>query len=422
MTDRARVRLAHLGLGAFHRAHQAWYTQRANAGESEPWGIAAFTGRRPDAARALTALDCRYDLVTRGADGDRAETIDAIVEAVDGADAARWREVVSEVAVITVTVTEAGYDIGDDDRADRREGRFPASAIGRLVDGLAARRDAEGGPIAIVACDNLDGNGELLRTRVAELAGDEPALASWIDENVSFVSSVVDRITPAVVAETEGAASAPGAVVAEPAASWTLAGDFPAGRPAWEKAGARFVDDIAPYERRKLWLLNAGHTLLATLGSVRGLESVAEAMADTRCREALDALWDDAAEVLPFSADEIAAERASLTARFENARIRHALQQIALDSDLKLRVRVIPVIAERRRRGLAPGRGELTAIAAWAAAVAAGRVAGPELPDDAHEAAEAALAHLSPELAADDVVALELAAAVRALEPLGVSR
>lgn len=411
-TERAPARIAHLGVGVFHRAHQAWYTELANRAGGEQWGISAFTGRRPDAARALAAQDCRYDLVVRGAERDAVEPIAAIVEAHDGADAAAWRAALRAVAVVTVTITEPAYHPGNVERsrdaANLTTGDLPESAVGRIVDGLRARNEAAGGALAIVSCDNLDGNGELLRHEVLTLAAlVDPDLATWIEGEISFVSSMVDRITPAVAdALPIEVTDDPCAVVTEPASAWVLAGEFPAGRPDWELAGAQFVKDITPFEKRKLWLLNAGHTLLANLGLLRGHATVAEAMTDSVCRDALEALWADAADILPFEAIEIDRERAVITRRFENARVRHALAQIAGDSDVKLGVRVIPVIEERRRRGLDAGAGELAAVAAWIAAVSAGLVAGPELPEE--DAAVAGLALLSPVLAADQAVCARL--------------
>ncbi|WP_406246769.1 mannitol dehydrogenase family protein [Microbacterium sp. M] len=352
-TERAPVRVAHLGLGAFHRAHQAWFTEVVNRSGGEQWGIAAFTGRRPDAAVALAAQGCVYDLVVRGPESDAVERVTSIVAAHDGADVEAWRAAMATVAVLTVTITEAGY-------------RQDSTAIERIVDGLRARRDTGAGPIAIVSCDNLDGNGALLGALVTQAADSE--LVVWIGENVSFVSSVVDRITPAVAdALPVTVTDDPCAIVTEPAASWVLCGEFPAGRPEWELAGAQFVDDIEPYERRKLWLLNAGHTLLASLGQLTGHTTVAEATTDGVCRAALDELWDDASAVLPFNAADLATQRASLVARFENARIRHALRQIATDAEIKLSVRVMPVIQARLACGLDAGRGEVRALAAWAA-------------------------------------------------------
>jgi len=408
------VRIAHVGLGAFVRSHQAWYTELANraaaADGGEVWGIAAFTVRSPRAAEVLAARDCRYPLVLLGRDSERVETIEAIVEAHDGADAERWREAAASVAVITVTITEAGYHPSEEqtaaDRAALRAGVLPATAPGRLVDGLRARRAAAGGPVAVVSCDNLRDNGGVLARAVGAVARDvDPPLADWIDANVSFVSTAVDRITPAPDPEMlpSQLRDDPTALVAEEYGSWILAGAFPAGRPTWEAAGAQFVDDIAPYELRKLWLLNAGHTLLASLGLLRGHSTVAEAMGDPACCTALDELWTDAGDVLPFPPDELALVRTAIAERFENPRIRHELRQIARDSELKLRERVVPVVAERLGRGLAAGDGELTALAAWGAAVRAGVLEGPDLgePGAGEDAAAAAIVHsLAPDLAA----------------------
>ncbi|MFD4960137.1 mannitol dehydrogenase family protein [Microbacterium sp. NPDC058389] len=408
------VRIAHVGLGAFVRSHEAWYTELANraaaAEGGEQSGIAAFTVRSPRAAEQLSARGHRYPLVLLGRDGERVEWIESIAEAHDGADTTRWREAASSVAVITVTITEAGYRASEQEAADDREalraGVLPVTVPGRLVDGLRARRDAGAGPVAIVSCDNLRDNGGVLARAVLGLARDVDAgLASWIERNVSFVSTAVDRITPAAdpAMLPDGLRDDPTALVAEEYGSWILSGGFPAGRPAWEVAGAEFVDDIVPYELRKLWLLNAGHTLLASLGLLRGHETVARAMDDPVCRAALDELWTDAADVLPFAPDEIARVRSAIAERFENPRIRHELRQIARDSALKLRERVVPVIAERLARGLGPGDGELTALAAWGAAVRAGVLEGPALGatgEDAAAAAATIVQTLAPELAA----------------------
>lgn len=367
--------ILHLGLGAFHRAHQAWFTERMNQqlhdrGES-PWTIVAFTGRSSAVADALTAQSNRYTLISRDEFGDYPELITSIGETRSGADAERWRELMSIVPVVTVTVTEAAYRASvDEDIRSLQGAGFPVTALGRLVDGLRARMQGGGGPLAIVACDNLNSNGLALSDGVVETAAlvDE-RLASWIRANVSFVSTVVDRITPAPVpgdvATIDGAVDRC-VVVTEVPSTWVLSGHFPAGRPPWELAGAMFVDELEPYERRKLWLLNGAHTLLASLGQLRGLTTVSDAVADPVCSTALEQLWDDAGEVLPFTSTELEIERDLLRRRFRNPGVRHRLDQIAQDAELKLSVRVLPVIAARLLAGLTPGDGELTAIVAWA--------------------------------------------------------
>lgn len=358
MTDR-RPGIAHLGVGAFARAHLAWYTQ--DAGE---WGITAFTGRSPRTADALIAQDCRYTLVTRAASGDTAEVIDAIVAAHPGSDDTAWRRVVAspETTIVTLTVTEQGYRAGSD---------VPA----RLVAGLDARRAAGAGRIALISLDNLTHNGVVLRDAVTSAVSD-PALQAWIDAHVTFPSSMVDRITPATTdADVADLAALPGAldgdrvpVVTEPFAEWVLEDAFDGiDRPAWETAGVRVVDDVTPYEQRKLWLLNGSHSLLAYLGLLRGHETVAAAMDDPVCRAAVDELWDEVAAELPLPTAEVAAARDALVDRFANPRIRHTLRQIASGGSEKLPVRVVDVLRHLVERdpsaGIGPGAA--TAIAAW---------------------------------------------------------
>lgn len=358
MTDR-RPGIVHLGVGAFARAHLAWYTQ--HAGE---WGITAFTGRSPAVADALVAQDCRYTLVTRAASGDEAAVIDAIVAAHSGSDDTAWRHVVAspETTVVTLTVTEQGYRSGSD---------VPA----RLVAGLDARRAAGSGRIALISLDNLTHNGEVLREAVLGATAD-PGLRSWIEANVSFPSSMVDRITPATTeADVADLAALPGAlagdrvpVVTEPFSEWVLEDAFDGiDRPAWQTAGVRIVDDVTPYEQRKLWLLNGSHSLLAYLGLQLGHETVASAMEDPVCRAAVEQLWDEAALELPLPAVEITAARDALVDRFANPRIRHTLRQIASGGSEKLPVRVVDVLRHRLARdpsaGIGPGAA--TAIAAW---------------------------------------------------------
>lgn len=360
MTDR-RPGIVHLGVGAFARAHLAWYTAHA---DDEPWGITAFTGRSPDTADALDAQGCRYTLVTRAASGDDAEVVDTIVAAHPGSDSSTWRHMVASPAttVVTLTVTEQGYRSGSD---------VPA----RLVEGLEARRAAGSGRIALVSLDNLTHNGDVLRNAVTSAVSD-PALQDWVDANVSFPSSMVDRITPATTDDDVAAlAELPGAldgdhvpVVTEPFAEWVLEDGF-AGidRPAWETAGVRIVDDVTPYEQRKLWLLNGSHSLLAYLGLQLGHDTVASAMGDPVCRAAVEQLWDEAALELPLPEAEVAAARDALVDRFANPRIRHTLRQIAAGGSEKLPVRVVDVLRHRLDRdpsaGIGPGAA--TAIAAW---------------------------------------------------------
>lgn len=382
----APVRIVHLGLGNFFRAHQAWYTDRSP--DAAGWGIAAFTGRSASLADALGPQDGLYTLVTRGAGGDGYEVLSSVSAVHAASDQAAWLSCwrSPQVAVITLTVTEAGYcrrargglDTDRDDiRADLEALRTGPTALvttapARLVAGLLARRDAGSGALAVVSCDNLPGNGAAVEGVVLDLAAlVDPSLSAWIREHLSFVTTMVDRITPrttdedraAVAAATGLRDSAP--VVTEPFAEWVLSGEFPAGRPAWHEAGARFVDDIAPFEERKLWLLNGAHSLLAYAGSLRGHQTVAEAMADPQCRVWVEEWWDDATRHLRLPVDEVTAYRAALLDRFTNPNIHHLLAQIASDGTQKLPVRIAPALRAERESGRVPG-GAVRVLAAWA--------------------------------------------------------
>jgi fructuronate reductase len=428
------VRVLHLGLGNFFRAHQAWYTDRAP--DARSWGVAAFTGRRPDAAEVLGPQDGLYTLVTRRPDGDAFE-VPAVLSAVHaGTDHAAWLGYWRHepLAVVTLTVTEAGYaqrpdgslDLDRDDVRSDIEALTgnPAApvrtAAGKLLAGLEARRTAGLGPVALVPCDNLPGNGAVLERVLRELAQrtGRPAALRAVSEGASFVTTMVDRITPATtdehrrtVLESTGVLDAC-PVVTEPFSEWVLSGDFPAGRPRWEDAGATFTDDVTPYEERKLWLLNGAHSLLAYAGPLRGHATVAEAVADPVCLAWLEEWWETACRHLTLPQDELRSYRRALVERFGNPRIRHALAQIAADGSQKLPVRILPVLRRERARGALP-LGATRVLAAWVCHLrglgtpvkdTAGAIA---VPQDASlpEYVEAALGRLDPELTADRAVA-----------------
>lgn len=434
------VRMVHLGLGAFHRSHQAWYTSQAS--DAAEWGIAAFTGRRPDAAVALAEQDGLFTVVERADSGDSFAVVGSIVEAVDGADVQRLAELMAApaTAIVTLTVTEAAYRLGADGQLDTNSPDVaadlallasssgnPTTPLGRLVLALAARRSASAGPIAVVCCDNLANNGTVARNAVTGLAAAWDAdLAAWVEANVSFVSTSVDRITPrtteADIAAVEAACgyrdNSP--VVAEPFTNWVLSGDFPAGRPRWEDAGAVFVDHIEPFENRKLWLLNGAHSLLAYAGQLRGHATVAEALADPACRTMVESFWDEAEANLSGAAAgadsggadlQIPAYRGALLARFSNARIAHHLAQIAMDGSTKLRMRAVPVLLAERAQGRS-GVAAAGMIAAWIDfSAAAGTFHDPLAAEVAEanmlegvERVQALLALVDPALAADTTV------------------
>ncbi|GAB2672128.1 mannitol dehydrogenase family protein [Thalassiella azotivora] len=448
------VRIVHLGLGSFFRAHQVWYT--ANAPDADQWGVAAFAGRSRALADALDAQGGAYTLLTRAADGDRFDVVGSVVRAHAADDHDAWLGYLADpaVAVVTVTVTEAGYrqggyrqggaddgspagldatdpDVTADVDALRADPRSPVTtAPGRLVAGFLARRAAGAGPLAVVPCDNLMHNGPVAARVVGDLAAlVDPTLAAWVEANVSFVTTVVDRITPrttdddvdTVTAGTGRHDAVP--VVTEPFSEWVLAGSFPAGRPRWEDAGATFTDDVTAYEQRKLWLLNGAHSLLAYAGPGRGHTTVADAVQDPVCRRWVEQWWDEACPHLPHPDAELAAYRAALLDRFANPRIRHLLGQVAADGSQKLPVRILPVLRAERASGRLPA-GAVRVLAAWVLHLRgdASAVTDPRAEElrqaadgDVGDAARRVLAALDPQLAGDDALVTAVADTVRDL-------
>jgi fructuronate reductase len=378
------VRIAHLGAGNFFRAHQAWYTEHAP--DAAEWGIAAFAGRGGAVANDLAAQEGLYTLIVRAEDGDRPEVVSAIATA--SADLDQWRRCFArpELALVTTTVTEAGYrrDVGGGlDRADPdvtadlgalREHGIHAEVVtapGKLTLGLAVRRARRLPGLTVVPCDNVPDNGAMVARVVSELASSiDPGYAAWIAEQVSFVTTMVDRITPHTTDEDRAELQARSGVndavpvVTEPYAEWVLSGQFPRSRPRWEDVGARFVDDILPWERRKLYLLNGSHSLMAYAGTLRGHETIHEAVSDPVMRDWMEQWWDDAARHLPLPTGEIAAYRAALLARYANPRIRHLLGQIAVDGTQKVPIRILPTVRADLARNRVP-KGAARVLASW---------------------------------------------------------
>lgn len=386
-----RKRVVHLGLGAFHRAHQAWYTQ--HAADADQWGISAFASRSAVLAETLAEQEGVFTLVERSSGGDRFQHIASITEALPASRHATFIDRIASPATsaITLTVTEAGYSVGADGRPDlaaprlrndiealrnaQRPGEWlpvaaPVTVLGKLIAGLDERRRKSGAGIALVPCDNIPDNGGVLRDAVHQLSDEVGAkLSGWVTANVSFVATSVDRITPRVepslltdVTDATGFRDLV-PVAAEPFSDWVLAGDFPTGRPAWETAGALFVADVEPYERRKLWLLNGAHSIFASLGTLRRHRTVAEAIADRACAGAVESWWDLASRHLPHTL-ELDAYRRDLRKRFANTRIEHSLTQISTDALMKTSLRILPATRLELARG-GTAESSAAAIAAW---------------------------------------------------------
>lgn len=376
--------MVHLGIGNFFRAHQAWFTE--HSADAADWGYAAFTGRSPDVAEELAAQERLYTLLVREPGGDRPEIISSLsaVHPGDDLEALRGYFASPDLALVTSTVTEAGYrrnttgglDLTDTDvlqdishlRADPQRG-VAVTTPGRIVAGLLARRAADAGPVALVPCDNVPDNGGMVARVVRDLVGEvDPTLLGWIQDNVSVVTTMVDRITPRTTDEDREAVgellqvSDSQVVVTEPFAEWVLSGEFPRGRPEWP--GAQFVDDVSRHEQRKLWLLNGSHSLMAYGASILGHETVAEAIADETVRRWVEEWWEVAVDHL--AVENVDDYRAALVERFANPRIRHLLAQIAADGSQKVPIRFGPALAAEVAAGRLPA-GATRPVAAWIA-------------------------------------------------------
>ncbi len=386
-----RTGIVHIGVGNFHRAHQAMYLDRLlNQGEAAGWAICGV-GLLPGDARVRDALrgqGMRYTLVERGPDGQAsARSIASITEflyAPDDPEAVLERLAHPGTRIVSLTITEGGYNMADgggfdaDDPAVRRDlepGAVPATVFGVVVEGLRRRRDRGIPPFTVVSCDNLPGNGRVARqafTSYAHLV--DPELAGWIGREVAFPTSMVDRITPVTtdetrryVAETYHVTDA-WPVVCEDFTAWVLEDRFTLGRPPYEHAGVALVPDVAPYELMKLRLLNAGHQAIAYFGYLMGYRFAHEAVADPAIATLVRRYMKDEAEptLEPVPGIDLDEYQRSLLARFSNPYVPDTLLRLGTDGSDRIAQFLLPVVRDRQDRGLtSPWSAAI--VASWAA-------------------------------------------------------
>ena len=368
--------IVHLGIGAFHRAHQAVFTQDAIENNGGDWGIVGASLQRPDVPNALTAQDCLYTAESLGAAAryrvmgvmrqalfaprDRPQLLSALTAASTHA--------------VTLTLSEKGYCLAADGSldfshpdivADIAAPEVPRSAIGWLALAMERRRKDQADPLTILSCDNLQSNGEkLARAVTAFSARAWPGLPRWIAANTAFPLTLVDCIVPASdAAHRARVASALGvedhaSVQRETFAQWVIQDHFAGPIPAWGAVGAEIVPDIAGYQRLKLHVLNTAHSALAYLGLPRGHIYVRQAIADPELLQFLDSMM--AREIAPALAPlDVAGYWRTVKARFANPMIDHRLAQIAEDGSLKLPQRLFPLLEANTRTG-----GEIARMAA----------------------------------------------------------
>jgi fructuronate reductase len=383
---KTRVGHVHLGVGAFMRAFVADYNDAALAAKGGDWGIAGVSLRQKNVYKQLQPQDCLYTLNVRDSDHSSYRLIGSI-RSIDVAPDEPQRIVGlladAKVQVVTMTITEKGYciapDSGDLDRSNRaiahdlKDPHSPESMHGLLVAAMQKRRKAGGGPVTMVSCDNLPDNGKRLRHAVLAFADDvDSTLRSWIENNVRFPATMVDRITPATTAEDlDEAATIIGVrdealVKTEPFMQWVIEDDFAADRPHWEAGGALLVADVRPYEVAKLQLLNGSHSTLAYLGYLAGFELVSDVMQDADFAAFIRTLMSQ--EISPVTEEPAGMQHATyiedLLRRFGNTSLRHRTWQIAMDGSQKLPQRLLNTIRAQLKRG-GPIAGLSLAVAAW---------------------------------------------------------
>jgi fructuronate reductase len=380
------IGIVHLGIGAFHRAHQAMYTDDALAAAGGAWGICGVSLRSPDVRDRMAPQDGLYTSIEKSPDGIRRRVVGSVREVLferEQHDEVFRRLTAAQTRIVSLTVTEKGYchepatgrlDVQHPDIAhDLASLAHPRSVVGQLVAAFAARRRTHGTPLTVVCCDNLTQNGALVCGLVVSFANlVDAALAGWIGREIAFPSTMVDRIVPATTVrdiEQNDAAlqvhdEAP--VVHEPFVQWVIEDRFAAGRPAWDAAGAMFVREVDAYEAMKLRLLNASHSAFAYLGFLAGYEYIYEVAAQP----------DFVAWMRRFTADEVTpalvpppgvdlvAYRDTLVRRFANPALPHRTQQIAMDGSQKLPQRILATVRDNLAAGRSIDLASL-AVAGW---------------------------------------------------------
>jgi fructuronate reductase len=381
-----RAGIVHLGVGAFHRAHQAVLTDDAIASDGADWGIIGVSMRKPDVAESLTPQDGLYTVEILGAE-PQYRVVGAVRQALTLP--LQPAEVAAAIAapttrIISLTVTEKGYCLSGDTldldhpdiRHDLSGSGAPTSAIGVLTGGLSVRRRMGGAPVTVISCDNLVDNGPRLEAAVRAFAErTDPALAAWLDANAAFPQTMVDSIVPASDAASRARCDEAlgltdmASVQREPFAQWVIEDRFAGPRPAWP-AGVEIVGEVASYRQLKLHVLNASHSALAYLGLARNHVYVRDGIADPVLSDFLDAMIEQ--EVAPALPSLPVRDYWRTTRnRFANPMVAHRLDQIAQDGVAKLAERIYPLMQDNLRQGRPAGR--MAAVArAWLERTTAG--------------------------------------------------
>ncbi|MGB0927544.1 MAG: mannitol dehydrogenase family protein [Pikeienuella sp.] len=411
--------IVHIGVGNFHRAHQAWYLHRLmQQGDAHDWAIIGAGVRPYDAAmrEKLLAQDCLTTLIELKPEATTPEVVGSMIDYLpieDGNAALIAMMSTPAIRIVALTVTESGYFIDPvtkgfdaahpDILHDAAHPRTPKTAFGAMVEALRRRRDGGLGPFTGLSCDNLQGNGTILRQTVVSLARmSDPALADWIDSAARFPNSMVDCIAPATGPAEHELCRSLGIHDASPVTheafrQWVIEDDFCAGRPQWDAVGATFSDDVHGFETMKIRILNAGHQVLANVGETLGIRTISECMAHPGIAAMFNKVESEeiAATVAPVPGKTPREYVALIQQRFANPRIIDTTRRVAFDGSARHPGFVLPIVRDQ----LAAGRsveGLALVEALWARMCAGEREDGSEIEandpmwDDLRQAAQAA--------------------------------
>lgn len=367
-------RILHLGLGRFHRGHQAVYYQKMKDLGDPRWGVVSMSMRSPEARDQLRKVNLKYPVLELSAKESKTTWVESIREALDfHQDFPRVLEIFQDpqLEMVTLTITEKGYDLDGAGKLDFSKSQIiqdlshpesPKSAIGLLALGLRLRRLRDRSPLTVISCDNLRDNGKKLQHAVEEYVQKLNWLDDhlWISQKIKFPNTMVDRIVPSLrpekVASLEkdfSLSENSELIGTETFTQWVIEDTFAQPRPAWEKVGVEFVKEVRPYEEMKLKLLNASHSYLAYAGLNRGYQFVHEAIADKELRQNVLKLYEEVTPTLVIpSGFDLELYKKALVSRFENSQLPHQLKQIAMDGSQKLPQRIFPTIRTSAEKNL----------------------------------------------------------------------
>lgn len=385
---RLKTKIVHLGFGAFHRAHQALFADELAAKSNSDWGyceVNLFGGEL--LIEDLRKQDHLFSIIEKGEHDTKIKTVGSVCESLhstlDGYQAVIEKMAEPQVSIVSITITEKGYGIelntGHLDinhpfiAPDLANPNEPKSAVGCIVQALRLRMERGLSPISVMSCDNMPENGKITRNAVLDFANHvDTKLAGWIDMNISFPSTMVDRIVPAITEETQseinqrlGFSDSCG-IICEPFRQWVIEDNFIAGRPEWELVGVELVQDVLPFEKMKLRMLNGSHSFLAYLGFLAGYEHISDCMENVEYKSAARNLMmlEQASTLNMPKGTDLDKYADQLIERYTNPSIKHRTWQIAMDGSQKLPQRILESVSHHIENGTSYKHLAL-AIAAW---------------------------------------------------------